>query len=116
MTWFPMESQLSNESEVHDENPVPQIPCAQAGLRESFLVSAISHAGVMQRYLDRLPSNVLLCGKPLCSVGHGSNMVGSDIMEQSPHYDPSGVSAVVAAKVVRELTIIVSQHTSKTPQ
>ena len=107
---------LSNESEVHDNSPVPQIPCAQAGLRESFLVSAISQAGERQRHADRLPSSVLLYRKQLCSVLHGRNVVGADIMELSPHYDPSGVSAVVAAKVVRELTIIVSQHTSKTPQ
>lgn len=34
------------------------------------------------------------------------NIVGADVVELSPHYDPSKVSAVTAAKVVRELLFI----------
>ncbi len=33
------------------------------------------------------------------------NIIGCDIMELAPHYDPTGVSAVVAASVVRELML-----------
>jgi agmatinase len=32
--------------------------------------------------------------------------VGADVVELSPHYDPSGVSNVVAAKVVREVLLL----------
>ncbi len=39
-------------------------------------------------------------------VFKGINMVGADVVELSPHYDSSGVSAVVAAKVVRELFLL----------
>ena len=34
------------------------------------------------------------------------NIVGMDIVELSPHYDPSGVSAIVAAKLVREMILL----------
>jgi agmatinase len=34
------------------------------------------------------------------------NFVGADVVELSPHYDPSGVSNVVAAKVVREVMLL----------
>jgi len=33
----------------------------------------------------------------------GLNIVGADVVELSPHYDASGVSTAVAAKVIREL-------------
>jgi agmatinase len=36
----------------------------------------------------------------------GLNFVGADVVELSPHYDPSGVSTVVAAKVVREVMLL----------
>lgn len=34
------------------------------------------------------------------------NIVGMDVVELSPHYDPSGVSAIVAAKLVREMILL----------
>lgn len=33
----------------------------------------------------------------------GLNIIGADVVELSPHYDTSGVSTAVAAKVIREL-------------
>lgn len=36
----------------------------------------------------------------------GLNFVGADVVELSPHYDPSGVSTVVAAKVMREVMLL----------
>ncbi|WP_303673509.1 agmatinase [Vampirovibrio chlorellavorus] len=36
----------------------------------------------------------------------GLNFVGADVVELSPHYDASGVSNVVAAKVVREVLLL----------
>lgn len=36
----------------------------------------------------------------------GLNFVGADVVELSPHYDASGVSTVVAAKVVREVMLL----------
>ncbi|MCD6238552.1 MAG: agmatinase [Thermotoga sp.] len=36
----------------------------------------------------------------------GINFVGIDVVELSPHYDPSGVSSIVVAKIVRELLIL----------
>lgn len=36
----------------------------------------------------------------------GLNIVGVDVVELSPHYDPSGVSTVVAAKVIREVLLM----------
>lgn len=36
----------------------------------------------------------------------GLNIVGSDVVELSPHYDPSRVSTVTAAKLVREVMFI----------
>lgn len=35
------------------------------------------------------------------------NIVGADVVELSPDYDPSGVSTAVAAKVIRELLLII---------
>lgn len=35
------------------------------------------------------------------------NVVGADVVELSPHYDPSGVSNAVACKIVRELAIAI---------
>lgn len=34
------------------------------------------------------------------------NIVGADMVELSPHYDPSGVSTAVACKVLRELILL----------
>jgi len=34
------------------------------------------------------------------------NIVGADVVELSPHYDPSGVSTITAAKVVREVLLL----------
>ena len=36
------------------------------------------------------------------------NIVGLDVVELSPPYDPSGISAAVASKIVRELLLIIS--------
>ncbi len=36
----------------------------------------------------------------------GLNFVGADVVELAPHYDQSGVSNVVAAKVVREVLLL----------
>jgi len=36
----------------------------------------------------------------------GLNYVGADVVELSPDYDPTGVSSVVAAKVVREVMLL----------
>ena len=36
------------------------------------------------------------------------NFVGGDLVELSPHYDPSGVSSVVAAKAVREALLVMA--------
>jgi agmatinase len=33
-------------------------------------------------------------------------LVGADVVELAPHLDPSGVSAVLAAKVVRSLLLL----------
>jgi agmatinase len=33
-------------------------------------------------------------------------LVGADVVELAPHYDASGVSAVVAAKVIREVLLL----------
>ena len=37
----------------------------------------------------------------------GLKIVGADVVELSPHYDPSGISSVTAAKVIRELLLII---------
>jgi agmatinase len=37
----------------------------------------------------------------------GLNFVGADVVELSPHYDHSGVSSIVAAKVIREVLMLV---------
>ncbi len=37
----------------------------------------------------------------------GTNIVGADIVELSPHYDPSGVSTAVACKLIREMLLLV---------
>lgn len=38
----------------------------------------------------------------------GLNVVGADVVELSPPYDPTGVSPVVAAKVIRELLLMLA--------
>ena len=38
------------------------------------------------------------------------NVVGADVVELSPDYDKSGVSSIVAAKVIRELIIILNKN------
>ncbi|PHV69515.1 agmatinase [Sporanaerobium hydrogeniformans] len=40
------------------------------------------------------------------------NFVGADIVELSPHYDPSGVSTAVACKVIREVSLMLCKKTS----
>jgi agmatinase len=35
------------------------------------------------------------------------NVVGADVVELSPHYDPSGASTAVACKILRELLIAI---------
>lgn len=45
----------------------------------------------------------------------GLNFVGADVVELSPHYDPSGVSTVVAAKVVREVMLLGGAQSSRSP-
>ncbi|MCE3234646.1 MAG: agmatinase [Vampirovibrio sp.] len=44
------------------------------------------------------------------------NFVGADVVELSPHYDPSGVSTVVAAKVVREVMLLGRKQNQQTAQ
>ncbi|HAU4948331.1 TPA: agmatinase, partial [Clostridioides difficile] len=36
------------------------------------------------------------------------NIVGCDIVELSPDYDTTGVSTVIACKILRELCLIIS--------
>ena len=36
----------------------------------------------------------------------GRTIIGADVMELSPHYDASGVSTIVAAKVMREVMLL----------
>jgi agmatinase len=40
----------------------------------------------------------------------GLNLVGADLVELAPHYDPSGVSTAVALKLLRELVIAYQKH------
>ncbi len=40
---------------------------------------------------------------------HAINWVGMDVVELSPHYDPTGASSMLAAKVVRDLIMILHQ-------
>jgi agmatinase len=39
----------------------------------------------------------------------GLNVVGADVMELAPHYDPTGASTAVACKVLRELLMSISK-------
>ena len=41
-----------------------------------------------------------------------SPIVGIDVVELSPHYDPSGASSILAAKVVRELILLLQTTTN----
>lgn len=43
----------------------------------------------------------------------GLNFVGADVVELAPHYDPTGVSTAVAAKVVREVLLMASSNSGK---
>ena len=38
------------------------------------------------------------------------NLVGCDVSELSPPYDPSGVSNAVAAKIVREMLLAIQEE------
>lgn len=38
------------------------------------------------------------------------SLVGADVVELSPHYDPSGVSTAVACKVIREVSLLLAYH------
>jgi|APGre2960657468_1045069.scaffolds.fasta_scaffold00717_4 agmatinase len=40
----------------------------------------------------------------------GRRLVGMDCLELSPHYDPSGVSAITMAKTLREMIILASRR------
>ena len=44
----------------------------------------------------------------LVKVLDGKNFVGADVVELSPKLDPSGVSSIVATKVVREIVLALS--------
>ena len=37
---------------------------------------------------------------------HDIHLIGIDVVELSPHYDPSGASSILAAKVLRELILL----------
>lgn len=50
--------------------------------------------------------------KAVTMVCANSNVVGCDVNELSPHYDPSGVSAIVACKIVREMLIALNEYKS----
>ncbi len=41
-----------------------------------------------------------------CMLLRGLNVVGFDVNELSPHYDPSGASTAVACKILRELLLL----------
>ncbi len=41
------------------------------------------------------------------------NIVGADIVELAPHYDPSGVSTAVAAKTLREMVLLLHRSEVK---
>lgn len=41
------------------------------------------------------------------------NVVGGDIVELAPHYDQSGVSTMVACKVLRELLLVLAKNLNK---
>lgn len=43
------------------------------------------------------------------AVCAGAQVVGCDVTELSPHYDPSGVSTITACKVVREMLIALNK-------
>jgi agmatinase len=42
------------------------------------------------------------------AVCRTANVVGCDVNELSPHYDPSGISAMAACKIVREMLLALS--------
>jgi len=46
----------------------------------------------------------------------GLNYVGADVVELAPHYDPTGVSTAVAAKVVREVLLLASNTSDSSSQ
>jgi len=52
----------------------------------------------------------------LISIISRVHIVGLDIVELAPQLDPAGVSAVVAAKVVRECLIALERQAEKSPQ
>jgi len=37
------------------------------------------------------------------------NVVGADIVELAPDYDPSGVSSITTAKLIRELALLLTK-------
>jgi agmatinase len=39
----------------------------------------------------------------------GRNIVGADVVELTPDYDTSGISSITAAKVIRELALLINQ-------
>jgi len=38
------------------------------------------------------------------------DIVGADVVELSPHYDASGISSITAAKIIRELLIVLNKN------
>lgn len=48
----------------------------------------------------------------LCAL-EGLNLVGLDIMELSPPYDPSGISVAVACKIFREMLLLFAPRSKK---
>ncbi len=49
-------------------------------------------------------------GELLVSLAHlkRANLVGADVVEVCPPYDPSGITSLLAAKIVRQLVILMS--------
>ncbi|SHH75614.1 agmatinase [Sporanaerobacter acetigenes] len=43
----------------------------------------------------------------LSKINKLNNIVGADLVELAPHYDPTGVSSAVACKIFRELALVV---------
>lgn len=42
----------------------------------------------------------------------GLNIVGCDVVELSPHYDPSGISTMAACKIIREILMVATPKDS----
>ncbi|MCF7797872.1 MAG: arginase family protein [Lentisphaeria bacterium] len=40
------------------------------------------------------------------AIKNDINLVGCDVLELAPQYDPAGISAVLAAKTLREMLLL----------